>query len=67
MTNHIVTIDYTNYRNVRSFRRIIPLKIVFESNEFHPQKQYLLHAIDYDKNERRTFAMKDIHSWKEGV
>jgi predicted DNA-binding transcriptional regulator YafY len=58
-----VLIDYTNYRGERSSRTIIPQKIVFESNEYHPEKQWILYALDVQKNEVRGFAMKDIHSW----
>ena len=58
-----VRIDYTNYQGKRSIRRIIPRSIVFESNEYHPEKQWLLYAFDLEKQEFRNFAMKDIHSW----
>jgi predicted DNA-binding transcriptional regulator YafY len=60
-----VIIDYTNWRGEREARRIRPLgPLVFENNEWHADTQWLLEAVDLDKNAVRTFAMKDIHSWR---
>jgi hypothetical protein len=60
----IVEIDYTNWKGVRSTRRIQPLGTVkFEKSDYHPEKQWVIEALDLDKNETRSFAMKDIHSW----
>ena len=50
----------------RAVRRIRPLRLVFENNEWHPDTQWLLEAVDLDKGEERTFAMSNIHSWKVG-
>jgi predicted DNA-binding transcriptional regulator YafY len=58
-----VVIDYTNWRGERSLRRIRPLAIAFENNEWHPETQWLLEAVDLEKGENRTFAMNNIHSW----
>jgi hypothetical protein len=63
MNEDIVEIDYTNYRGERGLRRIQPKSIKFESTEWHPEPQWLVHALDLGKNEERSFAMKDIHSW----
>jgi len=60
-----VQIDYTNYRGERSLRTIEPIEIVFEENEFHKPAQWLLVATDVEKSAKRSFAIKDIHSWKE--
>lgn len=59
-----VWIDYTNWRGERRVRRIVPEYVDFGSNEHHPDDQWMLVAWDPEKGERRTFAMKDIHSWK---
>ena len=59
-----VIIDYTNHRGVRSVRGIRPLRITFENNEWHPETQWLIEAVDLGRDEIRTFAIKDIHSWK---
>lgn len=58
-----VTIDYTNWRGERSTRRVRPLDLVFENNEWHPETQWLLEAYDLERQAIRTFAVKNIHSW----
>lgn len=58
-----VMADYTNYKNERGTRTIVPRRIFFGKTEFHPEPQWLLEAYDWDKKADRTFAMKDIHSW----
>lgn len=63
----VVEIDYTNWRGVRDTYHIIPQAIVFENNEWHPETQWLLEAEDIHKREVRTYAMKNIHSWKEVI
>jgi hypothetical protein len=62
----IVTIDYTNYKNQRNIRNILPMQIFFGKNNFHEGSQWFLEAMDYDKTppQVRHFALKDIHSWK---
>lgn len=59
-----VIIDYTNWRGIRAERRIRPLRIVFENNEWHPETQWLLEATDLEKNEDRVFALANIHFWR---
>lgn len=61
---HGVVIDYTNYRGERGERLIAPKEMFFGSNEYHTEPQWLLSAFDPGKGEDRTFAMKDIHSWR---
>lgn len=58
-----VMIDYTNYRGIRSMRRIQPLSLAYESNEYHPTKTWLLKAVDVDKGEVRTYALDEIRTW----
>ncbi|NND64690.1 MAG: WYL domain-containing protein, partial [Gammaproteobacteria bacterium] len=60
MNNKQVTIEYTNYKGETRMRRIMPKQIVFSSNEWHPQPQWLLEAHDHEKDAPRTFALKDI-------
>jgi predicted DNA-binding transcriptional regulator YafY len=59
-----VVIDYTNHRGERSLRRVEPDRHYFGSAEWHPEPQWLLDALDLDLDEYRTFAVKDIHSWR---
>jgi hypothetical protein len=64
MDDELVVIDYTNHRGDRSHRTVRPIKIRFGANEWHPEPQWLLTALDMGKGAIRSFAMKDIHSWK---
>jgi hypothetical protein len=59
-----VVIDYTNYHGVRSFRHVQIVRVYYGSTEYHPEKQWLMEAKDLNKNEMRTFAIKDIHMWR---
>lgn len=61
-----VRIDYTNWRDERRTRRILPLRIYWGSNEWHPETQWLLDAEDLELPDRgtRSFAMKDVRSWE---
>lgn len=58
-----VTLDYTNYKGERKTYHIIPDKLLFISNKWHPEPQWLLKAWDLNKKDTRFFAMKDIHKW----
>lgn len=60
-----VIIDYTNWRGERAKRRIKPIgSMVFTYNEWHPEQQWLILALDVERGEKRFFAMKNIHSWE---
>lgn len=60
----LVAIDYTNYKGERRKRRVIPLEIEFRETPDHKPAQWILQAYDVEKGARRSFAMKDIHSWE---
>mgnify|MGYP000753318233 CR=1 FL=1 len=66
MESQVVEIDYTNWRGVRGLRRIrpIPETLRFTSTEYHMAPQWIIDAMDLDKNELRNFAMADVHSWR---
>lgn len=59
-----VTINYTNWEGKTADRSILPLRIWYGSTNWHLKEQWLLKALDLDKNEERDFALQDIHSWK---
>lgn len=59
-----VTFTYKSWRGIVSARRVLPIGIMFGSNEWHPKPQWLLYALDFDKNETRYFAVQDISDWK---
>lgn len=63
MQEKTVTVIYKNWRGEVSERHIIPEKIWFGSTEWHLEPQWLIDVFDLDKQEQRTFAVKDIRSW----
>lgn len=63
LTMRYVEIDYTNWKGERSIRKIVPRQLFEGKNEWHPELQWLVLALDLDKQADRNFAMKDIHSW----
>ena len=66
MSDPEVVIYYTNWRGERGPRRIRPISISFEKNEWHPVTQWLLTAVDVEKGEIRTFALRNIQGWRSG-
>jgi hypothetical protein len=60
----VVRILYTNWKGQVSWRRILPTGLMFGSTEWHPAEQWLLEAVDLDKDAPRTFAIKDIVRWE---
>ena len=52
--------DYVNYRGELSHRRVIVHSVNYGSTEWHIEPQWLLYALDVEKNEFRDFAMKDM-------
>jgi hypothetical protein len=59
----IIKILYKNWRGEVAERNIEPIKIWFGSTEWHKQEQWLLKAIDIERNVERDFAIKDILKW----
>ncbi len=62
-----VRIFYTNYKGETAYRNIVPEKIWFGSTEWHPEPQWLLDALDLEKNALRNFALKDVRDWSPGI
>lgn len=58
-----VDILYQNHRGEIAWRRIVPFVFYRGTSDHHREEQYLLHALDADKNESRTFAVNDILCW----
>lgn len=59
-----IWIDYTNWRGERQWRAVKPLHIAFESSEWHPEFQWVMHAIcrKGDLKEVRGFPLLNIHA-----
>ena len=51
-----VTILYTNWKGETKYE--------FKATQWHPEEQWILNAMDIDKNAQRAFAIKDIKEWK---
>lgn len=64
MEKQRVKILYKNWKNETRIRTIQPVCIVFKSTEWHPEEQWILVALDIEKNEIRNFAVKDIKEWR---
>ena len=58
-----VLIRYTNYRGECSVRRILPQRLEFVSSEWHPEPQWVLHALDLDRGVERSFALRDVEDF----
>jgi len=58
-------IDYTNWREERSIRVVIPIRIEYTSNEWHKDPCWLMFAYDEKKKEVRTFPLASIHATEE--
>ena len=61
----VVTIDYTNWRDERSLRRVAPGRFYYGTSDWHPEPQWLMEAFDLDHAAVRTFALAGVHSWSE--
>lgn len=68
MSERIIQIDYTNWRGVRRKRLVRPTGFMtFDSTEWHPEKQWLMEAIDVQSGGViKLFALKDIHGTENG-
>jgi predicted DNA-binding transcriptional regulator YafY len=66
ISEEVVLIDYTNWRGDRSMRRIVPVSLKFETNNFHVGEgwSWFLLAWDVDRAAYRVFSMRKIHEWK---
>ncbi len=60
----VVQIDYVNHRGERAWRTVLPESIRWDATEWHPEKQWLLWAWDFDRQAVRAFALKDVHGWR---
>lgn len=58
-----VIILYRNYRGEASVRRIRPERIWYGTDEWHTSPQWFIDAMDLEKQEVRSFAVRDISQW----
>lgn len=68
-TLHAVTsgrealIDYTNWKGQRAERTILPLQLWYGTTEQHPEPQWIVRAVDSEKQLLRDFTLHTIHYW----
>lgn len=55
-----VKVMYKNWKGEIAERTIMPYRMFFGANKYHPEEQWLLEAHCLDKKEHRTFALKDM-------
>lgn len=58
--NKVISFRYKNWKGETSVRKVVPEHIWFGSTDFHKEEQWLLNAIDVDKQASRDFAINDI-------
>jgi predicted DNA-binding transcriptional regulator YafY len=58
--NPTLKFEYTNWEGKTAVRTVRPIELWYGKTEWHPEEQWLLRAIDLDKGEERSFAVKDI-------
>lgn len=63
MEQRAVYIYYTNWKGETAWRPIIPISWEWTSNEWHPDKQWIMLAYDLDKKAERHFAMLGVSRW----
>ncbi len=51
---------YKNWEGKLAVRTVKPIKSWYGKTKWHPKEQWLLRALDLEKNEERDFAVKDI-------
>ncbi len=54
-----ITFAYTNWRGETAIRTVLPARIFWGANEWHPEPQWLMRALDVDRGEPRDFALKE--------
>jgi hypothetical protein len=58
---------YLNWRGETRVRRVRPGGIRFMETPHHPEMQWILRAVDLDKGEMRSFALRDCDFTSSGI
>lgn len=56
----VIKFKYKNWKGKTSDRTAEVKRIYKGTTKYHPEPQLLIEAFDYEKNEERTFAIRDI-------
>ncbi|MEJ1517722.1 hypothetical protein R3O67_31580 [Bacillus cereus] len=62
--NDVIEFDYINWKGEKGKRKALVRSVVWGSNEWHKEQQFLLRAIDMEKNDVRYFSLKDMENVK---
>lgn len=69
--DRLLAIEYTNWKGEDHLYFIYPISVKFESTEYYPEKQWLLEASMYGKDDKefedpelRKFSLANIKSVK---
>jgi len=55
-----LSFDYVNYRGEASRRTVTPIAYRYGVSQWHSGAQWLMMALDHDKQQPREFAMQDM-------
>jgi predicted DNA-binding transcriptional regulator YafY len=55
-----ISFGYTNWQGRTGIRTACVIRLVYGSTEWHPEPQWLLEAMDTERNVVRLFALRDI-------
>lgn len=56
----VIKFRYRNWKGETGERRALPLRLRFAATQWHPEPQWVMEALDADKGEERSFAIKDM-------
>ena len=54
-----IKMRYKNYKGLTEIRTILPTKVTFTTTAYHTEPQYILEALDLDREALRSFALVD--------
>lgn len=58
----VVKFGYKNWKHVRAQRMVAVKNVVFGTNLYHKNPTFLLIGLDIDRNENRTFDIRNIYT-----
>ncbi len=60
----VATFLYKNHRNVTSVRHVRDVQLGYGTTSYYPEPGFYLNGFDLDRQEERSFALKNIIVWK---
>lgn len=59
-----IEFDYVNWKGIKGHRKVVFGRLLFGSTEYHSEEQWLMEALDVDKDATRVFAISDMSNVK---